>query len=169
MKKCLVMAILVCCAAAVRGEEPASAPLLGKLATLVGTWQGECDMQNNGHKESFTVTYKLTAGQSALVETLMAGTPHEMVTLYTRDKGDFVATHYCMLHNQPRMRAKDTLATNKLSFEFVDATGMASPNDAHMHALAIEFTDADHITQTWTHYNGGKETGKVVFQLSRQK
>jgi hypothetical protein len=169
MKRYLAVAVLLCFACAARGEEQQSESPLGKLASLVGTWQGENDMKNDGHMVPFTITYKLTAGQSALVETLMAGTPHEMVTIYTRDKGDFVATHYCMLRNQPRMRAKDTLADQKLNFEFVDATGLASPNDPHMHALAVEFTDADHITQTWSHFDGGKEVRKVVFHLTRQK
>ena len=169
MKKQLVMATLVCFAVAVWGEEKQSEAPRGMLASLVGAWQGEGDMKHDGHQEQFTITYKLTANQSALVETLMAGTPHEMLTIYTRDKGDFIATHYCALRNQPRMRAKDTLADKKLAFEFVDATGLASPNDAHMDSLAIEFTDGDHITQTWTHHDGGKEAGKVVFRLTRQK
>ena len=169
MKTQLVVAVLVCVACGVRGAESQAESPLGKLASLVGTWQSEGDMNHDGKSESFNIAYKLTAGQSALVETLMAGTPQEMITVYTRDKDDFVATHYCMLRNQPRMRAKDTLADNKLAFEFVDATGLASPNDAHMHSLAIEFTDNDHIVQTWSHYKDGKETGKVVFHLTRQK
>ena len=167
MKTLWVMALLLCFGFAVRGAEPQTESPLGKLASLVGTWNGSQTMGEKGKMEAFTVTYKLTAGQSALVETLMPGTPQEMITMYTRDKGDFVATHYCMLRNQPRMRAKDTLASNKLMFDFVDATGLATPEDPHMHSLMIEFTDNTHITQTWTHFDGGKETNKVVFALTR--
>ncbi len=171
MKNVVGIAFLAGCMAmaAWAGETTGSAPPLGKLASLVGTWRGETDMKHDGKMEPFTVSYKLTAGGSALVETLMAGSPHEMVTMYTRDKGDFIATHYCMAQNQPRMRAKDTIEDNRLDFEFVGATGMASPEAAHMHSLSIAFTDDDHITQTWSHFEGGKETSKVVFPLTRQK
>ena len=166
----LLLALLASASLAVRAEEKKeAAPPLGKLALLAGTWKGEADMNHSGKKEPLTISYKLTSGDSALVETMMPGTPHEMVTIYTRDKKDFVVTHYCMMQNQPRMRAKDTLADKKLDFEFVDATGLDSPNDPHMHSLSLVFTDDDHITETWTHYDDGKKVGEAVFPLTRQK
>jgi hypothetical protein len=38
-----------------------------------------------------------------------------------------------------------------------------------MHALTLTFRDADRIAQEWTHYNDGKDSGKVVIELERVK
>jgi hypothetical protein len=55
-----------------------------------------------------------------------------------------------------------------LTFNFVDATGLASPQAEHMRKLVVKFQDADHFTQEWTHRMAGKEeTG--VFKYTRKK
>ena len=170
MKSVLMVVMLLAVGTALQAGEKKPGPSpLGSLVSLAGNWSGEADMMHNGKKSPISISYKLTSGDSVLVETMMVGTPHEMVTIYTRDKGDFVCTHYCMMQNQPRMRAKDTLADKKLDFQFADATGLDSPNDPHMHSLTIDFQDADHITETWSHFEDGKETSKTVFPLTRQK
>ena len=38
------------------------------------------------------------------VEKLMPGTPHEMISTYNDENGGLVMTHYCMLHNQPKLK-----------------------------------------------------------------
>ena len=43
-----------------------------------------------------TVTYKVTSGGSAVVETIGPGTEHEMVTVIHPDGDDLMLTHYCM-------------------------------------------------------------------------
>ena len=50
------------------------------------------------------VEYRLTAGGSALVETLFPGASRgQMVSMYYDRKGKLAMTHYCMLRNQPGM------------------------------------------------------------------
>src|SRR5690242_17926790 len=62
------------------------------LKKLVGEWQVETadKSEKNG-----TIKYRMTSGNSALLETMFPGTPEEMVDVYTRDKGQLVMTHYC--------------------------------------------------------------------------
>src|SRR5258708_3038180 len=76
---------------------------LEKMKTLVGTWV-MADKDGKPTDEVVSVI-KVTAGGSAIHETLFPGQPHEMVSIYTADGSDLVMTHYCMLGNQPRMKA----------------------------------------------------------------
>ena len=48
---------------------------------------------------------KVTAGGSVVHETLFPGQPQEMVSVYTVNGPDLIMTHYCVLGNQPRMKA----------------------------------------------------------------
>ena len=88
------------------GEDKSAAPKnsgLEKMKTLVGTWV-TADKDGKPTDEVVSVI-KLTAGGSAVHETLFPDQPHEMVSIYTADGPDVVMTHYCMLGNQPRMKA----------------------------------------------------------------
>jgi hypothetical protein len=115
---------------------------LDKLKTLVGTWV----MADKDGKptEDVVSVIKLTAGGSAIHETLFPGQPHEMVSIYTADGPDVLMTHYCMLGNQPRMKASTKGITNKLNFEFAGGTNLDPKKDKHMHAATLTIVDADH-------------------------
>lgn len=121
---------------------PANAGL-EKMKTLVGTWV-TADSDGKPTDDVFSVI-KLTAGGSAIHETLFPGQPHEMVSIYTVDGQDLVLTHYCVLGNQPRMKASTKSFTNKLKFEFVGGSNLDPKKDKHMHAATLTFVDADHI------------------------
>lgn len=116
---------------------------LEKLKTLVGTWVS-ADKDGKPTEEVFSVV-KLTAGGSAVHETIFPGQPHEMVSIYTADGPDLVMTHYCMLGNQPRMKASTKALTNKINFEFVGGSNLDPKKDKHMHAATLTIVDADHI------------------------
>ena len=115
------------------------------------------------------VKYKVTAGGSAVVETIMPGTDHEMVTVIHPDGADLLLTHYCMLGNQPQMKATGKGDGNKVAFKFVRATNLKSEKDMHMHDVTFTFVDKDTLRTDWTHYIDGKAAGPVVFELKRQK
>jgi len=149
-----------------------SAPYKGstefeRIKQLVGVWEGTSDMSKEGEK--VRVEYRLTAGGSALVETLFPGSVEEMVSVYHDRNGKLAMTHYCMLRNQPRM----TLAkSNARTIELVFARKGNDINPAkekHMHAVHITFTDNDHIVQTWTLFDKGKDAGGVTLQLTRMR
>lgn len=115
---------------------------LEKMKTLVGTWVA-ADKDGKPTEEVVSVI-RLTAGGSAIHETLFPGQPHEMVSIYTADGSDLSMTHYCMLGNQPRMKASTKSLTNKLNFEFAGGTNLDPKKDKHMHAATLTIIDADH-------------------------
>ena len=78
-------------------------------------------------------------------------------------------THYCMLGNQPRMRADAKADGNQIAFKFVGATNMKSDKDMHMHDVTYTFVDKDTLKAEWTHYMDGKKGGSVTFVLKRKK
>lgn len=147
------------------GAEGESA--LGRLSELQGEWiSGD---QNSDGKPDVTVTYRLTAGGSALVETIMPGTPQEMVTIYTRDGEGWLLTHYCHIGNQPRMRGAAVAGSSaiaELAFTFVDGTNM-QPTDMHMHAMKLTFADEGRLRHEWTLFQDGAEKQKIAFELTR--
>ena len=147
-----------------------SAPYTGskefeRMKQLVGAWEGTSDMGKEGEK--VRVEYRLTAGGSALVETLFPGSAEEMVSVYHDQKGKLAMTHYCMLRNQPHMTLR------KADAQTIDMVFARNGNDInpakekHMHAVLITFTDSDHITQKWTLFENGKDQGGVTLKLTR--
>ena len=93
--------------AAMTGAEEKKPEAAGKLGVfdqfkqLAGEWVGK----ETGKNGRVHVTYKVTSGGSAVVETILPGTDHEMVTVIHPDGDDLLLTHYCMLGNQPHMKA----------------------------------------------------------------
>ncbi|HTG01854.1 MAG TPA: hypothetical protein VK654_14830 [Nitrospirota bacterium] len=150
--------------------EHQSAPYTGssefeRMKRLVGVWEGTSDMGKE--KEKVRVEYRLTAGGSALVETLFPRSAEEMVSVYHDRKGKLAMTHYCMLRNQPRM----TLA--KADDKMIELVFAGKGNDIiqarekHMHAVRFTYTDNDHIVQKWTLFEKGKAHGGVTLSLAR--
>jgi hypothetical protein len=136
-----------------------------RMKGLVGAWEGRSDMGKEGEK--VRVEYRLTAGGSALVETLFPGGAEEMVSVYHDRKGKLAMTHYCMLHNQPRMTLSKADA-HKIEMVFARRGNDIDPaREKHMHSVVITFTDKDHIIQKWTMYEKGKEKGGVTLTLTR--
>jgi len=140
-------------------------PAFEKLKSLAGTWSGKAGTKGGDTSEA-TVTYRLTGGGSALVETLFAGTPHEMVTVYFLDGEQLKLTHYCTAGNQPSMRLTG-VDGNTLRFEFVSGTNMKL-SDMHMHAASITFLDPNQIVAEWTAWRDGKPAEIATFELSRK-
>ena len=137
-----------------------------KFKLLAGEWVGE-EKGKGGH--DIHVKYKVTAAGSAVVETIFPGTEHEMVTVIHPDGDDLLLTHYCMLCNQPQMKASGKGVGDKIEFKFVKATNLKSDKDMHMHDATFTFVDKDNLKCEWTHYKDGKNTGVVVFELKRKK
>jgi hypothetical protein len=151
------------------GDHSMPAPSVPKefesLKALVGTWQGKTIM--NGKEESATVSYKLTSGGTAIVETLGEGTPHEMVTVYSARKNKIFMTHYCAIGNQPEMSLKKA-AANSYVFEMNGHAGIDDPKEMHMHALTLTLTDPNHLKQEWTNFNNNKKADIAVFDFTRK-
>jgi hypothetical protein len=139
-----------------------------RLKKLAGDWQIAASA-DKGAAKSVDVRYRLTAGGSALVETLFPGGEKEMVTVYHPDGDQIALTHYCMAGNQPRMRAKVGTDPDELVFDFADGTNLNPAKDFHMHDCRIRFVDSDHLHTEWEYYKDGKAAGKHAFDLVRVK
>src|SRR5579864_2931861 len=77
------------------------------MKQLAGAWNGMVTHPGKDQKpETVSVEFKVTSAGSAVEETLMRGTPHEMVDMYTDENGRLAMTHYCAMGNQPHLRLK---------------------------------------------------------------
>ena len=174
MKGRIVVALLVAasaCALAAQAQTEKKGhgknAAMERFTQLAGEWVGKGKHGDMDH--DIRVVYKVTSGGSAVVETIDPGSGHEMVTVIHPDGDALLLTHYCMLGNQPQMKAMPKPGDNKVAFEFVKATNMKSAMDGHMHSATFTFVDKDTLKTEWTHYEGGKEAGRVVFEMKRKK
>ncbi len=144
--------------------KPASSAGLEPLKFLIGKWEGKAP-----DGKVVRATYELTSGGSVLEETLVKDKEPSMKTLYHVAGNRLMLTHYCSLGNQPRMAADVPKGEFKtLQFAFVDASNLATPNDAHMHQLTFNVQDHDHITQDWVLSKDGQDMTHT-FTLQRKK
>jgi hypothetical protein len=141
------------------------------IKSLEGEWSGRA-IHGQAEVQRVDVNYKVTAGGSAVVETLFPNTDHEMVTVYHMDGDHLVLTHYCVMGNQPRMVATPFAAPVSgplvIDFDYAGGTNMGDKNAAHMHSAEIEFLGKDHIETKWKMYKDDKEVNEAAFDLVRQ-
>ena len=116
-------ALVLVAGAAFAGGPGAASPGLDRFKSLAGEWVAAEDGPMS-KKGDLVARYVVTAGGSAVVETILPGQEHEMVTVYTADGSDVVLTHYCMEGNQPRMRAKSPSAA-RVAFTFDGGANIA--------------------------------------------
>ena len=176
MQRFLVGGLVLCAlaGAALGDDKPAKAPAakhpgLERLKQLAGTWVA-ADKDGKPTDQVVSVI-KLTAGGSAVQETLFPGQPQEMVSVYHLDKGDLVMTHYCCLGNQPRMKADPKSPANQIKFLFAGGTNLDPAKDMHMHEGTLTFVDDDHIEFSGVAWDGGKPAADhcATMKLVRKK
>jgi hypothetical protein len=175
MQRILAGLMLIALTGATRADDkPVTAaadthPGLERIKKLAGTWV-EAD-KNGKPTDKVVSVIKVTAGGSAVQETLFPGTPQEMVSVYHRDGSDLVMTHYCMLGNQPRLKADPKSPANQIQFKFVGGTNLDPAKDMHMHEGTFTFIDDDHIEVSGVAWANGKplEDHCVKMPLVRKK
>jgi hypothetical protein len=147
-------------------EAKAASPAFEKFKGLAGEWVAAEDGEM-ARKGDLVARYALTAGGSAVVETVFPGSSHEMVTVYHADGPDIVLTHYCVEGNQPRMRAR-AAGGSRFDFEF-DGGGNIDPRrDRHMHSATLELLGADEIRTVWTELDAAQPVLVVTSHLLRK-
>jgi hypothetical protein len=136
---------------------------LAKMKKLAGTWV----MADKDGKPTDKVVsvVRVTAGGSAIHETLFPGQPQEMLSVYHLDKGDLLMTHYCVLGNQPRMKADPASPSNQIRWKFAGGTNLDPAKDAHMHEATVTFVDDDHIEIAGVAWEGGKPSESHCGQM----
>jgi len=152
-------------AAAASGSQPPSAAF-ERFKSLAGEWVAAEDGEM-AKKGDLVARYALTAGGSALVETIFPGSAHEMVTVYHADGADLVLTHYCTEGNQPRMRARNAQGP-RFDFAYDGGTNIDPGRDRHMHSASLELLGADEIRTVWTELAEAKPVFVVKSHLVRK-
>jgi hypothetical protein len=153
------------------GKSLAATPQAGleQMKKLAGTWVA-ADKDGKPTDKVVSVV-KVTAGGSVVQETLFPDSPMEMVSVYHCDGSDLVMTHYCMLGNQPHMKADPNSPPGKIHWVFAGGTNLNPAKDKHMHEATLTFIDEDHIHLTGSCWENGKpdESHKCDMKLVRKK
>lgn len=131
------------------------------IKNMPGTWEGR-----SSDGQSIRVDFKVTAGGSAVMSEILG---HEdMISMFNLDGPNrLLMTHYCAAGNQPRMQASVSPDGKRITFTFVDATNLATPDVAHMQSMILTLLDDNHHTEEWTFADHGQEH-TVVFDLRRK-
>jgi len=133
-----------------------------QLKSLAGSWEGK-----NSQGEPVQVSFRLTSGGSALMSEII-GHGENMISMIHFDGANrLLLTHYCAIGNQPRMVASASPDGKTVTFNFLDATNLASPQSGHMDHVVIAMLDANHHTEEWNFIDHGKVM-KEVFDLTRK-
>ena len=147
----LVITLMLTVSLAIYGEDKAGTKLpapptnaaLEKMKRLAGTWL-VADKDGKPTDQVASVI-KVTAGGSAVHETLFPGQPLEMISVYTVDGPDLIMTHYCVLGNQPRMKADPNSPSNQIVFRFAGGTNLDPKKDKHMHEATLTIVNDDRL------------------------
>jgi hypothetical protein len=131
------------------------------LKQMEGNWAGK-----NQKGDPIQVSFRMTAGGSALMSEIHGHGPENMISMFHMDGDRLVMTHYCGAGNQPRMKVIASDAKS-VSFEFFDGTNIG-PGDGHMQHVTFTEPDADHHVEEWVFVDHGKEM-KELFTLERVK
>jgi hypothetical protein len=133
-----------------------------QLKSLAGSWEGK-----NSMGQPVQVSYRMTAGGSALMSEIV-GHGETMISMINFDGPNrLLLTHYCAVGNQPRMQASASPDGKTITFNFVDATNLDSPQSGHMDQVVIGMLGPDHHTEEWNFIDHGKEI-KEFFDLTRK-
>jgi len=132
-----------------------------QLAALEGNWSGK-----GAEGQPVDVSFRMTAGGSALMSEIHGHGPENMITMFHLDGDRLIMTHYCGAGNQPRMKVVSADAKS-VSFEFFDGTNIA-PGAGHMQHVTFSQADANHHTEEWIFVDHGTEH-RETFTLERTK
>jgi len=89
--------------------------------------------------------------------TVLGVNPPSRFGEFHMDGDRLLLTHYCEAGNQPRMSATASPDGKTITFNFLDATNLISPDAGHMHRVVFTFVDANHHTEDWQFLDHGKE------------
>jgi hypothetical protein len=136
-----------------------------QLKTLEGSWEGK---NSQGH--SLTVTFQNVSGGSAVMSEIHGHGPENMVSMFHLDGPNrLMLTHYCGAGNQPRFTASVSPDGKTITFDYLDATNLATPDAGHMQRVVLTVIDANHHTEDWTFNAGQGKEMKEFFDLHRSE
>ena len=123
-----------------------------QLKALIGSW---CVQHDHGRVSE--VNYRMSCNKTVLVETWALKPGVESLTIFHMDRADLIATHYCPLGNQPRLKYVG-MNDDKMIFETVSVTNLADASGDHCRAVDFHFISADSVERTETYAEKGVST-----------
>ncbi len=136
-----------------------------QLKTLAGSWQGK-----NSEGKPLQVSFRDTAGGSALMAEIHGGGHENMISMFHLDGPNrLMLTHYCGAGNQPRMTATTSPDGKTITFDFLDATNLSTPDSGRMQRVVLTILDASHHTEDWTFAAAPGKEMKEFFDLKRSE
>ena len=117
-----------------------------KLKALAGTWDATM-LKPDGDKT--TVIYQVSANGTVVQETMFAGTPMEMINMYTVEGDGVLATHYCSGGNQPTLRLNAAKSkADELVFDFVSVRGKNTAS--YINGVTVKFGADGKVEEQWS-------------------
>jgi hypothetical protein len=131
------------------------------IKNMPGTWEGKMP-----DGRTFQVDFKVVSGGSAVISEILG--KEDMISVFHLDGPNrLLLTHYCTVGNQPRMQGSVSADGKTATFNFVDATNLATPDAGRMQSMVLTLLDENHHTEEWTFDDHGKEM-KRIFDLRRK-
>lgn len=159
----LLLATLLAPASFAQGVDAKTA--FERLRGFAGDWKGNIGTAEGPPAE---VRYRVTAGGTAVFETLDPGGAYEMVSVYHLDGDELRMTHYCAGGNQPKMRLDRAASTaTELRFVFEGGTNLDPEKDAHIHDGSIQLGADGAMNASWRSFANGKPGDTMVFLLKK--
>ena len=131
-----------------------------RLKSLVGSWEAKTDKGI-----VIRVSYRMIAGESALVQSYVTPSGRETLTIFHPDGPRLLATHYCGQGNQPRLKLDAASTAERLVFTFVDATNLTA-GAAHLVRLELRLEGAQRYTGIET-YDGAGQADVTTLDFHR--
>lgn len=143
-------------------QKPASAAEsdFARLAALAGEWRNAQNPQS-----TLRIRFALTAGGTVLQESWFRGETLHSLTLYHRDGGRLVLTHYCPQGNQPTLVQTDNAAS--LAFTFRSATDLDAAKESYLHDLSFDLSNPDRPVrrETYRSVEGDEASALVLARI----
>src|SRR5271163_751048 len=128
----VVSILLLATATAALGQTTAQKSF-DQLKSLTGAWEGK-----NAQGMALEVSFRDTAGGSALMSEIHGHGPENMVSMFHLDGPNrLILTHYCGAGNQPRMLASSSADGKTITFDFFDGTNIPNLEASHMQRVVI--------------------------------
>jgi hypothetical protein len=108
------------------------------------------------------MTYAI--GSNASIVTKQFG---KELSVFYKDKGDLMMTHFCNRGNQPRLKLKAAGTARRYEFDMFDITNLKDLSDDHVHAIIYEIPDPQHVRLEiiWKKSNGEESEKYVLTKL----
>jgi len=156
-------ALVITCAFAQTSSPTEGQKAFNTIKGMAGMWESK-----TSDGRSLPVTFKVTSGGSAVMSEILGQGAEDMISMFHLDGPNrLLMTHYCGAGNQPRMQASVSPDGKTITFNFVDATNLTTPDAGHMQRMVLTLLDENHHTEEWTFADHGKEM-KELFDLRRK-